>query len=103
MAEAPTAREFSQHVNTKFRVKLDAPQPIDLELIEVKLYECKPNEADDMERFSVYFYGAADFFLPQATYPLNHKAMGELSVFLVPIARDERGFRYEAVFNYRRV
>jgi hypothetical protein len=95
-----TEQEFSQHLNTIFRVKLDTPQPIDLKLVEVKGYAKKAEEASGMERFSLYFDGPADVMLEQHLYPLKHDAMGELEIFLVPIAKTADGFRYEAVFNY---
>lgn len=97
-----TEEEFSRHVNTKFRVNVDAPSPIELELVEVKGYPYKdqPTEQKDMERFSVHFYGPGNTYLPQATYKLTHDSMGEITLFLVPLAHNERGFLYEAVFNY---
>lgn len=101
MAEL-TESEFSKHVNTRFQVNVDAPEPVDLELTEVKTYanKDKPGEQGGMERFSLYFYGPANIFLPQATYSVTHQQMGDCYLFLVPIAQDQRGFRYEAVFNY---
>lgn len=97
-----TEEEFSKHVNTKFRLNVDGPSPIDLELVEVKGYPYKdqPNEEKAMERFSVHFYGPGNIYLPQATYTLTHDSMGEIALFLVPLAHTERGFLYEAVFNY---
>lgn len=97
-----TENEFSKHVNTKFNVNAEAPQPIELELVEVKSYENKDKsgEQSGMERFSVYFKGPSNPFLQQATYSLLHERLGEVVLFLVPIAQDENGFRYEAVFNY---
>jgi hypothetical protein len=53
-----------------------------------------------MERFSTVFAGPADSFLPQAMYQLSHTEMGDFDVFLVPFSGDQRGYRYEAVFNY---
>jgi hypothetical protein len=53
-----------------------------------------------MERFSIYFHGPAENFLPQDTYRVTHDQMGNLDLFLVPIAGDELGFRYETVINY---
>lgn len=102
MSAILTEKEFSQHLNTKFRVKVDAPQPVELELVEVKGYHNKPEEQQGMERFSVFFSGPADVQLPQKTYPLAHEKMGEFDIFLVPIGRGEGGLRYEAVFNYRK-
>jgi hypothetical protein len=53
-----------------------------------------------MERFSVFFSGPGDCYLPQKAYPLEHDQMGAFDIFLVPIGRDDRGYNYEAVFNY---
>ena len=93
-----TEKEFSKHLNTKFRITGD--NPVELELTEVKGYLSKPNEQTGMERFSAYFHGPADHYLRQASYPLEHDVMGAFELFLVPIGRDEKGLRYEAVFNY---
>ena len=95
-----TEQEFSQHVNTIFRVNLETPQPIDLKLVEVKGYAKKAEEASGMERFSLVFTGPPDVMLQQYLFPLQHDVMGEMEIFLVPIAKTDEGFRYEAVFNY---
>jgi hypothetical protein len=98
MSAPLTEKEFSKHLNTKFRIAGD--NPIELELTEVKGYLSKAIEQTDMERFSAFFHGPGDRYLPQRAYPLEHDVMGAFELFLVPIARDEKGFRYEAVFNY---
>lgn len=95
-----TEQEFSQHLNTNFRVSVEAQRPIDLMLVEVKPYAKKDQEQQGMERFSLYFDGPADFFLPQSLYTLTHAALGEMEIFLVPIAQTPNGFRYQAVFNF---
>jgi|SRR5215213_8873887 len=100
MATQLTEAEFSKHVNTKFRVASE--QPIELELTEVKGYLSKEHEQSGMERFSIFFNGPRDPFLPQHVYALEHERMGAFELFLVPLARDENGVRYEAVFNYFR-
>jgi hypothetical protein len=94
-----TEKEFSQHVGTKFRIQSD-DREIELELNEVKVYASQEIEQGGMERFSVFFAGPGDSFLPQKLYGLAHDRMGEFELFLVPIAGNEKGFRYEAVFNY---
>jgi hypothetical protein len=48
--------------------------------------------------FSLVFLGPADPLLPQAIYRLNFDGEPH-DVFLVPIARDASGTRYEAIFN----
>jgi Domain of unknown function (DUF6916) len=95
-----TEKEFSKHVNTKFRVDLDAENSVDLELTEVKGYLSKPNEQTGMERFSAYFLGPSEHYLPQKSYTFQHDQMGEFEIFLVPVSQIDQGFRYEAVFNY---
>lgn len=99
MAASLTHEEFSKHVNTKFRVNLDAENGVDLELIEVKGYVSKNNEVTEMERFSIYFQGPGEPYLPQKLYSFQHDQMGEFEIFVVPIGKPEKGFRYEAVFN----
>ena len=94
-----TEKEFSKHVNTKFRAGLD-DGAVDLELVVVKGYLARPDDHEGMERFSIFFTGPAKPFLPQKTYSLSHDAMGTFDIFLVPIQPDGEGFRYEAVFNY---
>lgn len=94
-----TEKEFSQHIGTKFHIKLDAKE-VELELIEVRGYVSQAVEQGGMERFSVFFVGPRDPFLPQQVYQFEHEDMGEFELFLVPIAGDEKTYRYEAVFNY---
>ena len=98
MSAPLTEAEFSKHVNTRFRVA--AEPPLELELTEVKGYLGGANEQTGMERFSVFFDGPGDQVLRQAIYPLEHEAMGAFELFLVPVGKTERGYQYEAVFNY---
>ena len=93
-----TEAEFSKYLNTKFRVA--GEHPIELELTEVKGYLSQAHEQSGMERFSAFFNGPLELFLQQRVYALEHDRMGAFELFLVPIAKDENGFRYEAVFNY---
>lgn len=95
-----TEKEFSQHVNTKFRLNLDGDSGVDLELTEVKGYLSTHVEQTGMERFSLYFQGPAEPALPQKLYAFQHDQMGEFEMFIVPIAKNDAGFRYESVFNY---
>ena len=98
MAVPLTEAEFSKHVNTKFRVVTE--DPIDLELIQVKGYLSKEHEETGMERFSAFFSGPSDRHLEQKIYSIEHEQMGAFDLFLVPVSKDQSGFRYEAVFNY---
>jgi hypothetical protein len=95
-----TEKNFAQHLNTKFLARGAAAEPVELELIQVKGYHSGLNEESGMERFSLFFQGPAEAFLPQNTYAFEHDGMGTHELFMVPVARNEQGFRYEIVFNY---
>jgi len=99
MPVALTEKEFSRHLNSRFKLILP-DQKLELELIEVKVYLPQANEQGEMERFSIFFDGPGNIYLPQRLYRLEHEQMGEFELFLVPISGNEKGFRYEAVFNY---
>jgi hypothetical protein len=98
MSAPLTEKEFSKHVNTKFRVAVEPP--VELELTEVKGYLSREHEETGMERFSAFFRGPVDRFLRQQTYSIEHEQMGAFELFLVPVSQGHDGFRYEAVFNY---
>lgn len=49
--------------------------------------------------FSLEFVGPAEPLLAQQTLRLEHAELGVLELFVVPIARDSGGARYEAVFG----
>ena len=51
MPASLTEEEFSKHVNTTFRARLDAECEVDLELADVKGYQTKATEQKGMERF----------------------------------------------------
>ncbi|HEX3186418.1 MAG TPA: hypothetical protein VHQ94_16595 [Pyrinomonadaceae bacterium] len=102
MSDFKTEEEFKQHLNTPFRLQVNAPKPIDLMLVGTESRPSDTTEEQGMERFSVFFLGSPEFLLPQATYRLLHPEMGELDVFLVAIGKEADGYRYEAVYNYYR-
>src|SRR5687767_11617703 len=100
MAADLTAAEFSKHINTPFVVALGPDAQVDLDLIEVKNYAGNPGDQDGMERFSLFFKGPTQPILPQRLYSLDHDVMGVIDIFLVALAPQADGARYEAVFNY---
>src|SRR5205085_231555 len=100
MSARPTAEDFRKHEGTKFRVLAETPKPVELELVEVKGYGPLPEGHRPAERFSLFFQGPGDVFIQQGTFTLEHPEMGEQALFIVPIGRDDGGFRYEVVFNY---
>jgi len=84
---------FRPHVGSDFCI-IDAGPPVVLRLDRL---ETHARQAHVRDPFSLFFLGPPGDVLPQRTYRMEHK-MGTLDVFLVPIAADENGVIYEAVF-----
>lgn len=51
------------------------------------------------EQFSLHFHGPREPLLPQKIYRLENAEIGAMDLFLVPIAQDDEGTTYEAVFT----
>jgi hypothetical protein len=49
--------------------------------------------------FSLLFLRRSDVVLLDETYTLTHPALGSFELFIVPVAQDADGVRYEAIFN----
>ncbi len=88
---------LAEYVGTDFDVSLDSDptHPFCLNLTEIVEHV----KTEHNESFSLFFHGPSDRFVPQGIYNLKHAQLGELSIFLVPVAQDKNGFQYEAVFN----
>ena len=93
-------QDFRRHLNTKFQIPAENRDPLELELVEVTPYRRDDAQEPGMERFSLFFLGPGNIELPQYTYPLHHPELGVCDVFLVPVGLEEKGYRYEAVFNF---
>jgi hypothetical protein len=50
------------------------------------------------ESFSVLLLGPPER-IEQATYPMTHPELGRFDLFMVPVAAEDGGIVYEAVFN----
>ena len=95
MPEFFTKEGFAEHLNSKFRIPLGPSGAVELELVEVVSTLSTPRQ----EQFSIFFRGPGDVYLPQMTYRMEHDALGQLELFIVPVGRGPGGFQYEAVFN----
>jgi hypothetical protein len=86
---------FTENLNTHFVVEHPHWGNVTLELVSVSELRETPRQ----RMFSLVFRGPLDQPLEQGLYPMIHETMGTESLFLVPIAREVDGFRYEVVFN----
>ncbi len=105
MLEKLTMQDFSNHLNHtfQFQIKAGDGKPVqgslEAELIEVSRLGEKQETEDQRQSFSVIFRGPGEPVLPQQVYSLEHKGLGKLDLFLVPLGPDEGGILYEAVFT----
>lgn len=95
MAAALEHAEFSKHLHTTFKVRLDEQTTVDAELAEISEHLVSPIQ----ERFAVVFRATKNLFLGQGMRQLEHDQMGTFDLFLVPIRQDDQDTFYEAVFN----
>jgi hypothetical protein len=93
-----TEELFAEQLNTKFYVPLE-DRRVELELVAVEGDKSSMEKIEGIERFAIYFQGPGDFYLPQHTYRMEHDALGALEIFMVPVGKDNNGFRYEAIFS----
>ncbi|MDX8534102.1 hypothetical protein RFM41_23175 [Mesorhizobium sp. VK25A] len=49
--------------------------------------------------FSLIFRSGSQVVLPQKLYKLKNATLGQMEIFLVPVARDKAGIVYQAIFN----
>lgn len=99
--------DFAATLETSYRLELGADGSVTLTLVEATgAGELPPAPAAGADAappprrpFSLLFRGPLDPQLRQATYRLRHAQLGDLEIFLVPVARRADGMRYEAVFG----
>jgi hypothetical protein len=92
MLETLTVDDFRPLLDDRFHVVPEGAESFDVELVEVTEI---PREPGGRAPFSLVFQGGPDPPLEQRIYRVEHDRLGELDIFLVPIAAD----RYEAIFT----
>ncbi|CAM5482314.1 hypothetical protein MAUB1S_08093 [Mycolicibacterium aubagnense] len=90
-----TGADFEPHIGTDFGVA-EASVPLALQLLEVRQLGTALRSGG---AFALTFRGPLAEPLSQAIYPLVHPRLGRLDIFIVPVARQNDGMRYEAVFT----
>lgn len=87
-----TLADFSPFIGQSFLLE----ESVTLELRAAQPGRGRPGAR---EGFSLHFLGPRQPPLPQRLYTLKHAQLGELLLFLVPIAESTDGRTYEAVFT----
>lgn len=91
-----TSTDFDAVVGSDFRVGEEGTAPVRIRLTEVLVGLEHPGRR---RPFSLRFSGPATPILDSVTHRLFHAQLGQLEIFLVPIATEPEGLVYEAVFT----
>ena len=91
-----TLATFEPLVGDRFIVDGTTPVAIELVLESATTAGARPGGRDP---FSLIFLGPGEPLLPQAIYALRHADLAVLEIFVVPVARDADGVRYQAIFT----
>ena len=65
--------------------------------LRLEAVERSGNRIESEESFALLLTGPST--LGQGTVQINHESFGDIALFVVPIAEDERGRTFESVFN----
>ncbi len=93
-----TLEHFAGRLNQAFTVDLGHGKS------PFVLVEARPLPAAQMHGmvrapFSLLFHHASAILFPQRIYQMESPGMGDFGIFLVPVARNQDGFIYQAIFN----
>ena len=95
-----TSDTFANLVGQTFRMRVDPATVLDVELTEVTPRTHEPSASEGRrQQFSIVFRVPGAEAYPQGTFTFDHESIGTLDLFAVPVAQDERGIYYEAVFT----
>ncbi|HEY1070300.1 hypothetical protein [Thermomonas sp.] len=94
-----TLEHFAGCVNEPFSAALNG-MDVEFVLVEARPLPPPPNASNAARApFSLLFRNTAPVLFPQQIYPMRHARVGEVGIFLVPIAQERAGFLYQAIFN----
>lgn len=95
MSDQLKEESFTPYVNSIYRLRDET-----VGMLELKLISITGSSNKQAERFSLVFKGPLEQPFAQKIYSLSHPQMGEIALFLVPIAYGKPdALYYEAVFN----
>jgi len=91
-----THASFAENLNTAFALQHPQWGSVSVDLVEVSELRETPHQ----RMYSLVFRGSLEQPLQQGSFSISHEKLDAGELFLVPVAREADGFRYEAVFNF---
>jgi hypothetical protein len=95
MSAVPDRDSFAGVLGSPFTLTAAGGQSVDVELTEVT--ELK--ETANQRSFALLFSVPEPYQVEQGLYDLDHKVLGSMQLFLVPVGMDNGRWKLEAVFN----
>ena|SRR5688500_10190932 len=95
MLEKLTRTSFSEQLNSKFQLFIEAETAVEVELVEVEQRRSTPRQ----DQFSIVFRVPASVPARQGVYKVKHDSLGEFEILLVPYKREMDAIYFEAFFN----
>lgn len=89
---------YEPHVGERFRIEFADHPPVDLTLVDAAPGPWQRPEGGKTA-FRLVFSGPPEPLLEQRTYRMQHPQLGELDLFIVPIAHADKAATYEAIVN----
>jgi hypothetical protein len=91
--------DFADKVGNVFTIREEDLPAIALTLKEAALLNPAFAPKGLRPPFSLIFVAEDPRVLPQRLYRMAHDGLGEVTIFLVPLAKNESGVTYQATFN----
>ncbi len=95
VAALPSMDDFSQRLNTQYRVRPEQDGEFVAELLEMKVVVSN----DVQENFTLLFRAPIAVPALQGTYAFKADGSDPFDLFLVPVSNDKENIYFEAVFN----
>jgi len=93
-----TLEDFAPRLNETFAVDVDQGRT-PFVLVEARPMPAPPVAGMVRAPFALVFFNASPVLFPQRIYQMENDSLGGFGIFLVPVARNQDGFLYQAVFN----
>lgn len=97
MLETLTKENWEAYLNETFKIDLDGQGELDVQLTKITGNGRRRN--GHREGYALEFAGPLEPRLIQRIYKIGHERMGQLEIFLVPVASMDGKIYYEAVFT----
>jgi hypothetical protein len=92
------SKQTFENINNKvFEILFEVDNSSSCDLIEISSPKSNPENGN--QSFSLLFQSNSADVYPQGTYVIKNDEIPETALFLVPIATNDTGVKYEAIFS----